>query len=485
VANRRQQFARELWDLADLEAAASERRSFRSRAYRQAVWSLDDLSPDLGDPVEEMLVVPGIGEGVVSLILEFRESGSIRRLEKLRSELPAGAPLLRRLPRMRPDLLRRLKADLGVETATDLQAALDTGAAETVPGVGPATVAVWQDRTERELTVPGIPIPLALSFARQLRDHIQRHVGGADIAIAGAVARLDDRVDEIEYEGPPDQVGPFLAASALVHRRHPGAIRFSTLGGAVSIRSPAAEVTVAGLEVGDLCGDLHRHSDWSPDGHDSLASIVDGAIRRGFEYVAITDHASNLTFGGLSPEDLVRQRGEIDALSRETPFLILQGAELNIDRKGGVDYPDDVLATLDFRLAAVHSHFDLPEPEQTERVLATIHNPLIHAIGHPTGRRMGYRPPIRLDMRAVLEAAAATSTALEVNGHLDRLDLPAEYLSAAASLGVVFVANSDAHRHREWENLANAVTLLRKSGVSPDQVVNTWSAERLQRWLER
>lgn len=484
--NPRQRFARELWNLADLEAAASARRSFRSRAYRQAVWSLDDVASDLDAPGEEMLAVPGIGEGVVGLIREFRESGSIQRLERLRSELPGEAADLRRLPRMNPEMLRKLKRHLEVETVADLESVLETGAAETVPGVGPSTVAVWLDRIERELAVPGIPIPQALSFGLQLCDHITRHVAGAELAVSGAVARLDDRVDAIELAGSPEETVAFLATSALVSGHEPGTARFLTLGGAVVIHPPAAETPVAGVAVEDLRGDMHRHSEWSPDGHDSIASIVERAIRRGFEYVAITDHAVDLALGGLSPDDLSRQQDEIEALARDRPgFLILQGAELNIGRDGSVDYSDDILERLDFRLAAVHSYFDLPEPEQTERVLAAVRHPLIHAIGHLTGRRIGHRPPIRLDMRPVLEAAAATSTALEVNGHIDRLDLPAELVRMAADLGAVFVANSDAHRHREWGNLANAVTVLRNGGVASDQVVNTWPVERLQRWLAR
>lgn len=486
MANPRQQFSRRLWNLAELEAASSPRRSFRSRACRQAVWSLDDLQPDLADPVEAMLAVPGIGEGVAGLIAEFRKTGTISRLDRLGEEFPADAALLRRLPRMRPVMLGQLKSHLGVDTVADLLAALASGAAETVPGVGPATVAIWHDRLERELAIPGLPIPFALSFGRRLGDHIRRHVPGAQVALAGAAARLDERVDEIELAAPSDQVVAFLEGSALVLAREPGTHRFATLGGPVSIRPQHRRIAKALLEVGDLRGDLHRHSVWSPDGHDSIASIVEGAIRRGFEYAAITDHAVDLAFGGLDPDDLRRQQTEIADLSNSHPgFLILQGVELNIGRDGSVDHPDEVLASLDFRLAAIHSYFDLAESEQTTRMLAAIHNPWIHAIGHPTGRRIGYRPPIRLDVEAMLEAAASTSTALEVNGHIDRLDLPAEYLPTAARLGVVFVANSDAHRHGEGENLANAVTLLNKAGVPPDQVVNTWPTDRLRAWLDR
>lgn len=485
MAELRRRFARALWELADLEAADSARRSFRARAYREAVWSLDDLDPGLCQPHAEMLAVAGIGSGVVGLIDEFRRAGTIGRLEQLRQVLPAEAGAMRRLPRMSPSRLRRLKAELGVESLSDLSAALHLGAAEVVPGVGPATSALWLDRLHREVAVPGIPIPRAVGYGERLRRHLERHVPGSEPALTGAVADLEERVAVIDLEGEIERLAAFLAGSALVCEDppEPGAPRFPTLGGVVVLhrRSPPSPRVGAAIH---LRGDLHRHSDWSPDGHDSLGSIVEAALARGLEYVAITDHGVGLTFGGLGVDDLGRQRREIELLNRRHPdLLLLQGSELNVGRNGGVDYADDVLGRLDFRLAAVHSYFDLDEEAQTVRLLEVVSHPLIHAIGHLTGRRIGVRPPIRLDFDAVLEAAASAGTALEVNGHLDRLDLPLRHLRAAVRRGVLFVACSDAHRHREVSNLDHAVTLLRRAGADPEQVVNTWPRPRLEEWL--
>lgn len=487
--DRRRRLARGLWDLADLEAASSARRSFRSRAYREAVWSLDALAPDLSDPPERMLSVPGIGKGLVAIIEEFRATGEVQRLEALRAVLPAESATLRLLPRMNPTKLRWLKAELGVDTVGDLQAVLDMGEVAEMPGVGPATVALWTDRIEREISLPGIPISRAVSFANRLISHVERHVPGTRMELGGAVERLEDRVHQIDLMTEDDSPGDFLEGSALTEEMSDSGSRFITPGGEVVIH-PAATVPVepAGSSpaVAGLRGDLHRHSDWSSDGHDSIESIVEGSVARRLEYVAITDHAADLAFGGLSADDLARQRALIVELSGTHPdLLLLQGAELNIGRDGSLDYDAPVLERLDFRLAAVHSFFDLDEPEQTRRVLTAILNPLVHVIGHLTGRRIGVRPPIRLDLPAIFEAAAETSTALEVNGHLDRLDLPAEHVRQAASMGVLFAANSDAHRHREWDNLANSVTILRRAGVSPEQVVNTWGVDRFLDWLDR
>jgi DNA polymerase (family 10) len=158
---------------------------------------------------------------------------------------------------------------------------------------------------------------------------------------------------------------------------------------------------------------------------------------------------------------------------------------LNIGRDGSVDYDEAVLAALDFRLAGVHSFFDLTKSEQTDRLLKTVTNPLIHAISHLTGRRIGTRPPINVDLEAVLEAAAEHGTALEVNGHLDRMDMSADNTRLAAARGVILLANSDAHRPDEMPNNANTVGIPQKARVRPSQILDTWPSKDVAAWLRR
>lgn len=541
AASPKQAFAAILWELAELEASATSRRSFRAKAYANAVWSLDAAFPDLSDPPEALLANPGIGTGVLGLVEEFRETGTIRRLEALRSSLPGEARELSRLPRMNPTRLRWLKAEHGIETPADLLEAIRAGNLAELSGVGPATEAVWEERLLTMIAGDGLPIYRAAVYAGRWASHIATHAPDSMALVTGAIRRLDEHVKVCELvavAGPG--LSDFLRNSALVlgargdgsshdldtlggrlvvHESSPsslGTVLVATTGPEDHVRAlrrfddplperateeevyaalsvdfvppPARLLEIAeGAEVvttTDLRGDMHIHTTRSPDGRQTLEAVADGAEAAGFEYIAVTDHGWGLRFGGLDVDDLARQREEIAMVQESHPDLrILHGAELNIGRRGEVDYDDDVLAWLDFRLAAVHSFFDLDRVAQTERLLATISHPLIHAIGHLTGRRIGIRPSIRLDVPAVLEAAAATSTALEVNGHLDRLELSAEHCRLANSLGVVFVANSDSHRAPETANLANAVGVLQRAGVRPEQVVNTWPLARLESWL--
>jgi DNA polymerase (family 10) len=235
--------------------------------------------------------------------------------------------------------------------------------------------------------------------------------------------------------------------------------------------------------VEHLRGDLHLHSDWSPDGHQTIEELVHAARSKGLGYIAITDHAKGLRFGGLDEERIERQREAIEWIQPQYPDIkILHGSELNIDRNGEVDFDESVLERLDFTIAAVHSHFALGETEQTRRMLTAISNPRINVIAHLTGRRIGIRPPIDLDLEQVLAAAAEHGTALEVNGHLDRMDISADLVARARELGALFAADSDAHRPFELSNVAHSVGILQRGRVSHPEVINTWRLDDLLAW---
>jgi len=236
-------------------------------------------------------------------------------------------------------------------------------------------------------------------------------------------------------------------------------------------------------EVDDLRGDLHDHTDWSGDGRMTLRQLLDGAVDRGWDYLAVTDHAENLRINGLDRAAMRLQRQEIRTLRREYSTLaVLHGAELNIAADGSLDYDPAFLAGYDWTVASVHSAFDLDVAAQTRRLVTAVHNPAVRAIGHLTGRRIGRRPGIRLDIDAVLTACRDTGTALEVNCHLDRLDAPADILREAAGRGVLVVISTDAHRVGELRNHHWGVRLARRGRVPRDLVANTWPAERFLEW---
>jgi DNA polymerase (family 10) len=236
--------------------------------------------------------------------------------------------------------------------------------------------------------------------------------------------------------------------------------------------------------VVDLRGDLHDHTDWSGDGRMQLSQLVTAAAGRGWEYVAVTDHAEDLRINGLDREAMRRQRNAVRSLrTADDRLAVLHGAELNIGPDGTVDYDPAFVAAYDWTVASVHSLFDLDVPAQTARTVAAIRNPSVHAIGHLTGRRIGRRPGIRLDVDAVLHACVETGTALEVNCHLDRLDPPAAVLQEAAARGVIVVISTDAHRLGDLDNHRWGVRLARKGRVPRAQVANSWPVASFLDWV--
>ena len=236
----------------------------------------------------------------------------------------------------------------------------------------------------------------------------------------------------------------------------------------------------------DLRGDLHDHTDLSGDGRDPLEALVAAAVGRGLEYLAITDHAEDLTINGVSREAMLSQRESIRELEQQRgDIALLHGAELNIGRHGGLDYDDRFLAGFDWLVASVHSHLSLDAGEQTARVVAAIRHPSVTAIGHLTARLLGRRPGIDLDLDQVFTAAAETGTAIEINAALPRLDAAVPVIREGARRGCTFVISTDAHAASELDRARFGAAQARRARLERDRVANTWERERFLAWVSR
>lgn len=242
------------------------------------------------------------------------------------------------------------------------------------------------------------------------------------------------------------------------------------------------------VQIGDIRGDLHVHTNLT-DGVGTLAEMVLAARDRGYEYVAITDHAPNLFMQRMTLDKMLAQRQELAALQRRLddddgpPIVLLHGTELNIGPDGSVDWPEDILAGFDICVASVHSHFDQPRAEMTRRFLRACENPQVHLIGHPSARRIGKRPPVDVDYGALFRACAATGTALEINASPGRLDLSADHIKAARDAGVVFAIDTDAHATGHLDVLRYGVGTAQRGWLTAGDVINTWPLDRLRGFL--
>jgi DNA polymerase (family X) len=235
-----------------------------------------------------------------------------------------------------------------------------------------------------------------------------------------------------------------------------------------------------------VLAELHTHSTWS-DGAVSIRDMAKGARERGFTTLAITDHTHSLGIvTGMHPEDVARQRVEIDAVQREMgdTIRILQGAEVEIRADGSLDYPDDILASLDIVIASLHVSLRQPREIVTQRMVNAIKNPHVDIIAHPSGRLLPNREGADLDYDAVLSAASEHSTALEINASPNRLDLDEMYVRRAAEMEIPLVINTDAHAPDQLDLMEYGVSVARRAWVGPEKIVSTWSSERIADWLQ-
>jgi DNA polymerase (family X) len=233
------------------------------------------------------------------------------------------------------------------------------------------------------------------------------------------------------------------------------------------------------VTLADVRGDLHGHSDWSGDGKASLADMVRAAEERGYAYWAVTDHAEDLTMNGMSRERVLARHEAIAALQDEVGIRILSGLELNIGIDGGLDYDRDLRLTMDFNVASVHTLMQRGEAEQTERIIRAMQDPTVHAIGHPTGRKVGVRPGYDIDLAAILEAARETGTALEVNASPRRLDLSGEMVRRAVEAGVTLTISCDAHAVGDLGSMRYGVATAQRGWATAADVLNCRDLEGL------
>jgi DNA polymerase (family 10) len=236
------------------------------------------------------------------------------------------------------------------------------------------------------------------------------------------------------------------------------------------------------IELSDIKGDIHVHTDWS-DGHDSIEAIALAAKERGYQYIAITEHSVARGIArGLNEERLRRQIAEIKRLNQTVDGIrLLSGIEVDIRADGSLDLPDDVLAELDLVIAAVHSAMGQDEEKMTHRVIKAMENRHVDVLAHPTCRILGHREPVSIDLEEVFRAALRTDTALEINAMPERLDLRDIHILRARELGVKLIIGTDAHSTGHLELMRFGVGIARRGWCEAKDILNTKPVEA---WLK-
>jgi DNA polymerase (family 10) len=238
------------------------------------------------------------------------------------------------------------------------------------------------------------------------------------------------------------------------------------------------------VRLEDIKGDFHIHTVAS-DGYCEIRELAEAAIRRGYKFICITDHSGSAVIAnGLSPARLSKQIDKIHKLNEQLKGItIFAGAEVDILADGSPDYDNKLLAELDFVIGSIHSGMTGSREKVTTRMLKAMDNPYLHCIGHPTGRLIGEREPMDIDIQAVIKHAAETRTAMEVNANPYRLDLKDVHCKMAIEAGVKLVIGTDTHKLPQLDYMAFGVATAGRGWATKADVINTLPPAKLKTWL--
>jgi len=259
------------------------------------------------------------------------------------------------------------------------------------------------------------------------------------------------------------------------------------------LREDRGEVEAAGqgrlphlVVLEDLKGDLHAHTK-ETDGHATLEQMAQAAKKRGYAYLAVTDHSKKVTMArGLDAKRLAQQIGQIDELNGKLDgMVLLKAIEVDILEDGSLDLPDHILKELDLVVCSVHYNRKLSRKAMTERILHAMDNPHFNILGHPTGRLINERAPYGVDMERIMEGARQRGCFLEINAHPDRLDLSDRHCKMAKDMGVKLAVSSDAHSTVDLDFIRYGVDQARRGWLEPRDVLNTKGLDDLRKALKR
>ena len=245
------------------------------------------------------------------------------------------------------------------------------------------------------------------------------------------------------------------------------------------------------VAANDIKGDLHVHTNWS-DGKNSIEEMALTAISSGYEYIAVADHSPAVGIaGGMNEDKITKRQEEIEKLNTRfedegIKFSVLSASEVDIKSDFSMDFPDDVLKSLDVVVGAIHTKFAQDRETMTKRIVTAMENPNVDIIAHPTGRLLGKRDPYEVDMEQLMESAKATGTIMELNSFPGRLDLNDVHCKMAKDYGVLIAISTDAHDAMQMRDVIKyGVATARRGWLEPKDVVNTRGLEDLRALLKR
>lgn len=564
-----------LADLLEFQGA----NSFRVRAYRNAARTIEGLSQQISDILDDesqkLTDLDGIGKDLAEKCQVLVEKGELPQLDELQKKIPQSVLAMLRIPGLGPKKAAVIYKELKIATLEELkQACLDERVRE-LKGFGAKTEQTILNGIDLAATAEQRTYwATADKLVQRLREHLKDVKGVEKLEFAGSYRRGKETVGDIDIlvtaKSPTaamDRLGEFSELNEVIARgdtkmsirlennmqvdlrvvpakSYGAALQYFTGSkehnvkvrgiakqhglkineyGVFRIEDDGTETYVAGkteedvykaldlpwfppelrenrdviklaesglpelITVEDIVGDMHMHTD-ATDGKNTLEEMVEAAIARGYQYVAITDHSKRVSMAnGLDADRLLEQWKAIDKLNKKLDgqILILKGLECDILEKGGMDLPDQVLEQGDWIIASVHYGQNQPKQQITDRIVGALENPNICIVAHPTGRLINRREAYEVDLETVFQCAKENKKFVELNANPMRLDLNEIQCNAAKERGIPIGINSDAHNIEGFNVMKYGIKQARRGGLTKADVVNTRPWKDIQKMLGR
>ena len=492
---------------------------------------------------------PGIGKGIAAAVREIVRSGTLGQLELSLTDAPPEVTVVTEYPQLDPKRVAQVFKRLGIATLPELKQKFEAGAIRAALGprmedhfrnafrdstlillddadalaaevrdylltrCGVKRVEYAGELRRRVEAVSEIAFVVETDDFPQLLARLAKFRGGIDLietANRDATFQLPGSVMVTVHAATAANWGTALVAAtgsaahleelekvgALSRRARTEEAAYMSVGLAwvpPELREGKGEVAQAArdelpvlVELGDIRGDLHMHT-LASDGIDTIEAMAEAARARGYEYVGITDHSQSLKIArGVSVAALWTQIRRIDRLNEKgLGIRILKSAEVDILADGALDYPDDLLAALDYTICSIHSRFRLGKQEQTERILRAMDHPAFTILGHATGRLILHRSGYEIDLPRIAAHAKARRCCFEINADPDRLDLVPDDVRVVAAAGIKLAIGTDAHRAAGLDYMRCGLDVARRAGLEKASVLNTMSLSRLLRAVAR
>ena len=545
---------------------------FKTRAYRNAARTIENLGSDLAKMVEageDISKLPTIGERIADKIREIVRTGRLAKLEYLKHDFPPHLLDLLKVEGIGPKRAKVLYKELHIGSLDALKKAAEAHRISQLKGFSEKLEkkilkGTLLAKKEGKRFLYAVAEPYALALERYLK----ACEGAQQVTVAGSFRRRKETVGDLDIlatsKEPSALIDYFVkypdikkvisqgdtrstvilrnemqvdlrcvhevSYGAALHyftgsKSHNIAIRIMArdmgmkvneygvfkgkkkIAGATEaevyesvglryiepeLRESRGEHTAAKedrlpdlIEIGDLKGDLHMHTTYS-DGHNTIVEMAEAAKKKGYSYIAVTDHSEHMAIvHGLDEKRLRAQIEEIDRINETLKGItILKSIEVDILEDGSLALPDSILRELDLVVAAVHDRFNLSQKAQTERIRKALGNPYVKILAHPTGRLIGEREPYRVSMKQLFEGIKENGCFLEINAQPKRLDLKDIYIQRAKEAGVRFVISTDAHNAASLEYMKYGIYQARRGWLEKEDVLNTLSLKALQKALK-